>query len=140
MFMHYFALALVLAAGLGYHMVSRGVPDGGNRFIGVGMAYVVGFIICMICFLFTKQGSLAQEWQAISWHYFLIGIMVPGVEVGFIAMYHSGWQVSEAALTADVLVTSLLVLIGMLVFGEHLSLINLAGVLCCFAGVIMVAL
>ena len=98
---------------------------------------VVGFIICMICFLFTKQGSLAQEWQAISWHYFLIGIMVPGVEVGFIAMYHSGWQVSKAALTADVLVTSLLVLIGMLVFGEHLSLINLAGVLCCFAGVIM---
>lgn len=64
MFMHYFALALVLAAGLGYHMVSRGVPDGGNRFIGVGMAYVVGFIICMICFLFIKQGSLAQEWQA----------------------------------------------------------------------------
>ena len=125
MFMHYFALALVLAAGLGYHMVSRGVPDGGNRFIGVGMAYVVGFIICMICFLFTKQGSLAQEWQAISWHYFLIG------------MYHSGWQVSKAALTADVLVTSLLVLIGMLVFGEHLSLINLAGVLCCFAGVIL---
>lgn len=101
------------------------------------MAYVVGFIICMICFLFTKQGSLAQEWQAISWHYFLIGIMVPGVEVGFIAMYHSGWQVSKAALTADVLVTSLLVLIGMLVFGEHLSLINLAGVLCCFAGVIL---
>ena len=61
----------------------------------------------------------------------------PGGIVELIRLYHSGWQVSKAALTADVLVTSLLVLIGMLVFGEHLSLINLAGVLCCFAGVIM---
>ena len=137
MFMSVFSLLLVLFAGIGYHLVSRKIPETGNHFFGVGMAYIVGFFVYMILFLFTKESSLNTELGQISWHYLLLGIMVPGIEIGFIAMYHSGWKVSKAALTADVLVTSILVLAGVLLFSEQLSWINILGVLICFSGVIL---
>ena len=55
-------------------------------------------------------------------------------------MYHNGWQVSQGALVADILTSTLLAVVGVVLFHDRLAGINWVGILLCFAGVIMVAL
>ena len=114
---YYGSLAIVIAANLGYHLVSRSIPVGGNQFLGIAGAYLLASVLC-----------------------FLAGVFVPGLEAGFILMYHNGWQVSQGALVADILTSTLLAVVGVALFHDRLTGINWVGILLCFAGVIMVAL
>lgn len=137
MFMHFLSVLIVVFAGVGYHLVSRNIPEGGNQFLGVGMAYVMACIVCLGLFALTADGSLAEELSRISWHYLIIGVMVPGIEIGFVLMYQHGWPLSSGALTADVLADTCLLLIGLLVFHDSLSLVNWIGMAACIAGVVL---
>jgi uncharacterized membrane protein len=137
MWMHYLSLGLVVMSNTGYHLSSRSIPEGGNQFLGTCLAYLAALMISLIAFTVTKKHSFREEWKAISKRYALLGCFIPGLETGFILMYHNGWQVSQGALVAEVSTCALLVVIGIAVFKDRLSRINLLGVILCFAGVIM---
>jgi drug/metabolite transporter (DMT)-like permease len=138
MLMHYLSIGIVLLAGIGYHMTSRNIPQGGNNFLGTSIAYTMATLVCMFVFLLTKDGGIAWEMEQISWRYLLIGFMIPGVEIGFVTMYQHGWEISRGALTANVLVSGLLLIIGLVVFHDSLTWVNLLGIAVCFAGVILI--
>lgn len=137
MLMKIFSLCLVALSSIGYHLGSRSIPEGGNQFLGVALAYMVAFTICFIAFFITKKGSVRKEWKAVSHKYLLFGFFVPGLEAGFILMYHNGWQVSQGALVAEISTCALLVIIGITVFKDRLSKVNWLGIVLCLMGVIM---
>ncbi|MDD6870251.1 hypothetical protein [Allisonella histaminiformans] len=138
--LYYGSLAIVLAANLGYHLVSRSIPVGGNQFLGIAGAYLLASVLCFLAGVLTRKGPLLKEWKETPLHYLLFGLFVPGLEAGFILMYHNGWQVSQGALVADILTSTLLAVVGVALFHDRLAGINWVGILLCFAGVIMVAL
>lgn len=138
--LYYGSLGIVVAANLGYHLVSRSIPEGGNQFLGIAGAYLLASTICFLAGVFTRKGSLLKEWKETPLHYLLFGLFVPGLEAGFIMMYHNGWQVSQGALVADILTSTVLAATGVILFHDRLTAVNWAGILLCFAGVIMVAM
>lgn len=138
--LYYGSLAIVIAANLGYHLVSRSILVGGNQFLGIAGAYLLASVLCFLAGVLTRKGPLLKEWKETPLHYLLFGLFVPGLEAGFILMYHNGWQVSQGALVADILTSTLLAVVGVALFHDRLAGINWVGILLCFAGVIMVAL
>lgn len=113
---------------------------GGNQFLGIAGAYLLASVLCFLAGVLTRKGPLLKEWKETPLHYLLFGLFVPGLEAGFILMYHNGWQVSQGALVADILTSTLLAVVGVALFHDRLAGINWVGILLCFAGVIMVAL
>lgn len=136
---YYGSLLLVVVANVGYHLSSRSIPAQGNQFLGVGFAYIIAFLVCMICVILFKKPILKEDLKQTSKRYLFFGLFVPGLEAGFILMYHHGWQVSQGALVADILTSAILATIGILYFGDRLGIRSIVGIILCFIGVILAA-
>ena len=66
-----------------------------------------------------------------------LAIVVVGLEVGFLLAYRAGWNISLAAIVSNASLTLLLIPIGMLLFRERPTPVNLIGVAICVAGLAM---
>lgn len=66
------------------------------------------------------------------------GVYLVGLEVGFILVYRAGWDISVAVIVVNVGVAVLLFPLGLLLFHEKLSPVNLIGILISIAGLVMV--
>ena len=76
--LYYGSLAIVLAANLGYHLVSRSIPVGGNQFLGIAGAYLLASVLCFLAGVLTRKGPLLKEWKETPLHYLLFGLFVLG--------------------------------------------------------------
>jgi drug/metabolite transporter (DMT)-like permease len=69
----------------------------------------------------------------------LIGISIVGIEFGFASAFRAGEPINTTGAIVNVATALLLVPIGYLVFAEQMSLVKLAGLGLCCAGLILLA-
>jgi hypothetical protein len=55
-------------------------------------------------------------------------------------MYRVGWNISKGSLIANVSLAILLIIIGVLLYKEHIGLYQIIGIVCCMVGLIFVNL
>ena len=128
-------LFLVICANSFYHLISKSTPETLNPFWGLTATYSVALIFSATLFLFTKSDSISFEVSRIKWSNFLMGIAVLGVESGWIWMYRNGWEISRASVIANICVAIILLIIGVTVFKEEITVKRIAGFVICILGV-----
>lgn len=69
----------------------------------------------------------------------LLVLSVAGIELGVYAMYRTGWSISTASVSTQAIVAAILVVVGLLQFGEHLTPTRSAGLAMCVIGAGLVA-
>ena len=69
-----------------------------------------------------------------------LGVVLVGLELGFLLAYRANWNLSYAALVANIIVALVFIPIGLLVFKEKVTLTNILGVFVCVAGLVMINL
>ena len=67
----------------------------------------------------------------------MLALSLIGLEVGFLLAYRSGWNIGLAAVLVNVAASLILIPIALLVFRDRLSWVNIAGVLVCLIGLVM---
>jgi len=135
----YFApLFLVIAANSCYHLISKSVSSEANPFLGLAAAYGTAFLLSIVFFLLTKRGGFAAETAHLKPVNFVQGVVLLGVESGWLWMYGAGWQVSRASIIANICTSSVLFGVGTLGLKESTSVEQALGFLICLAGVCMV--
>jgi len=60
------------------------------------------------------------------------------LELGFLLAYRAGWKISLGPLVSNVAVAILLIPVGLLLFREKISLVNLIGIGVCLLGLVLV--
>lgn len=61
------------------------------------VTYIVGAVASFILYYCTnKDANILQEYRKLNWAPFLLGLVIVGLEVGFIYAYKAGWPVSAA--------------------------------------------
>ena len=73
-----------------------------------------------------------------NWTSYVLGLSIVGIEVGYVFLYRSGWKVSNGALTSSMCLSLALLVIGFLVYREHISIKQLAGILVCGLGLLLI--
>jgi drug/metabolite transporter (DMT)-like permease len=127
-------MALAVAGGLLYHLVQKVVPAGANPFTVLFHAYLAATLLSLAVVAWIDPKELRAAFARPSAVSVLLGVAVFGIEAGFLLAYRSGWPVGWAALVQSLLLTLVLLPIGYLVFREDVSLVRLAGVALCLAG------
>ena len=120
-------------------MVTAGLTSVGvDPAVTIMVTYVVAFCLTMILFFFipSKIGFLAEVRQ-LNWASYLLAFSIVGLEVGFLLVYRSGWNLGIAAVLVNVAASLLLVPIALFVFKQRLSLVNIIGILVCLGGLVM---
>lgn len=133
--MAWFSIFLVVAGNVIYHLGQRRVPPGANPIVATFAAYLVAIAVTAPCIpLLAADVPLRSAWRTLNWSTFLVGGGIVGIEIGFLLAYRAGWLLSNASLTANVLVAVLFVAIGAIFFREYLSPGRIAGVGLCLLG------
>lgn len=128
-------LGLVVLSNTVYQICSKAVPQNMSPFVSLFITYVVGAVASLVAFAISGRGSsLVDEFHKANWAPFVLGIVIVGLEVGFIYAYRAGWEVSVASVVQSSFLAVALLVVGFALYGESLSLTKLAGVAICMVG------
>lgn len=67
-----------------------------------------------------------------------MGLIIIGVEGGYMLMYKKGWEVSKGSLIANICIAVILVFMGTAFFHEKLNITKMIGMIICIIGIILV--
>ena len=128
-------LILVVASNSIYQICSKSIPADADPFLSVAVTYCVAMIASLIVFFVRgPELSLGGEAARLNWASALLGVVVIGLELGFLFLYRNGWEVSIAQFVVSALVALVLLVVGRFLYNEPITLSKVAGVVICMGG------
>jgi drug/metabolite transporter (DMT)-like permease len=132
-------LSLAIVATVAYHVVLKLTPTGANPFLSLMLTYgAVALLFAGALVLSPGDFAWREELRQLNWTAIALAFAIIGLDLGFILLYRTGFEVSLGALVTQTAAAMLLVGIGVLVFRERLSLANGVGIVLCLAGLWLV--
>lgn len=137
MFLFYFSIVLAIASSALYHFVAKSTPANVNFTVSLLVTYGVAFVATLFTFFFFPTQNVMAELKLLNWASFGLAAAVMGIEFGYLLMYRAGWNLGIAAVLVTVLASLILVPVAIFVFKDKISWINIAGILVCLLGLVM---
>lgn len=135
MFDYIWPIALVVLSNTFYQICAKEVPEKMDPFASLTVTYLVGAAVSFVLFgLLNRGGSIIAEYQKLNWAPFVLGLVLVGLETGFIYAYRAGWTVSTAAIVQSAFLGVVLIFVGMLLYKEVVTPTKVAGILICLVG------
>jgi len=85
-------------------------------------------------FVTTKGGNILEEFSHTNWATIVLGIVITGLEVGFIFAYKAGWKVNTLSVTTNAILAIVLIFVGLIGYHEPISWSKVLGVTICLVG------
>ena len=99
------------------------------------ITYLVGAAVAFIMFLILGDSrDILTELKKANWTSFVLGIVLVGLEVGFIYAYKAGWKVSAAQIVTSSILGVILIIVGYVGYKEAITWNKIVGVIVCLAG------
>lgn len=134
---YYIPFFVVILCNIFYHIISKNMTSGFNVYFGLSITYGVAFFISFITFLITSKYHNGIEFAKFNISNVILGLVVVGIEGGYIFMYRGGWELSKGSLSVNICIAIILIFIGALVFQEGISIKRVMGFGLCFIGIIL---
>ena len=137
----YWPLFLIIGSNVCYHLSSRCASRTASPFAALVAAYLVGAAGALALYFATERsgfGSLVSQARLLNWANLLLGLAIIGLEGGFLYLYRAGWSVSVGPVLSYTGLAVALLVVGALIFGEHVGWRQVFGVALCLAGIALV--
>ena len=132
-------IALVVLSNTLYQICAKSVPDGMNPLASLTVTYLIGAIVsCALYFLLNRNANLVREFRLLNWAPIVLGIVIVGLEVGFIYAFRAGWQISMAQIVSSVALALILIFVGYLLYHEAITWNKIAGIIVCLIGLVLI--
>lgn len=96
--------------------------------------HVATLFSALAFFVTTKGGNIIKEFSHTNWATIVLGIVITGLEVGFIFAYKAGWKVSTLATVSNALLAVILIFVGLIGYHEAINWNKVLGVAICLVG------
>lgn len=135
MFNYIWPLGLVVLSNVFYQICAKSVPEGMNPLASLTITYLVGAAASLLLYYaLNKDANILKEYSKVNWAPFVLGIVIVGLEVGFIYAYKVGWPVSTAQIVQAAVLAVILIIVGYLLYKESITWNKILGILVCLAG------
>lgn len=132
-------LVLIVASNIVYQICTKSVPDTMHPLASLTVTYGVGAVLsAVLYYVLCKNGNLLREYQQLNWAPFALGLVIIGLEVGYIYAYKAGWPVSTTATVQSAFLAVALVIVGLLLYKEHITWSKAVGVIICLVGLVFI--
>lgn len=133
--MFFLPLAIIVVSNVIYQICAKGIPQSMNVYASMTVTYAVAAVFSAVLFLATAKGaSFHAELARTNWAVVVLGVVITGLEVGFILAYKAGWSVSTLSVAANAFLAVALLLVGFFAYREPIHPAKIAGVLICLVG------
>lgn len=139
MILYYASIAIAIASNLFYYILQKSTPSNANPVLSLAITYFTAFLTCVLIFPFYPNNgqTIAESLKKLNWTSITLGVAIVGLEMGFLLAFRSGWNLSTAGIFANVVVAIILIPVGLMFFKETLRPINIAGIVLCITGLIL---
>lgn len=128
-------LGLVVLSNVFYQICAKSVPDKMNPLASLTITYAIGAAASLLLyFALNRGGNILQEYQKTNWAPFVLGLVIVGLEVGYIYAYKAGWPVSAAQIVQAAVLAVILIFVGYMLYKEAITWNKVLGILVCLAG------
>ena len=135
MFSYIWPIALVVLSNVIYQICAKSVPKGMDPMASLTITYTVAAVASgVLFFVLNKEPNLLREYGKTNWVPFLFGLVLVGLETGFIFAYKAGWPVSTASIVQSAFLAVVLLVVGTLLYHEALTWNKVVGVVICLVG------
>jgi len=131
-------LGLTIAANVVYHFSQKSVPRTANPLLVLLAAYVVSILATAVLLVTTSGVPSTASIRALHWSPITMGLAIVGVEMGFLLAYRNGLNVSVGAAVSNVAVALILLPLGVMLFREQLTVVNVVGIAFCLTGLVLI--
>ncbi len=137
--MQFVWLSLAIVCTVGYHVVLKVTPAGVNPLLSLMLTYALVTVV-LGGLLLAAPGAVEwrQEFRQLNWTSLGLALVIVGLDLGFLYLYRSGFEVSLGALVTQSSAALVLLVIGVAAFRERLTAANAAGLVLCLAGLWLV--
>ena len=84
------------------------------------------------------MSNLIKEYDKLNWAPVALGIVIVGLEAGWIFAYKAGWQVSTAFIVPSCFLAVTLLFVGYTLYHESLTWNKLVGAFICLIGLVFI--
>jgi len=138
MFLFYFSITLAIASSALYHFTAKSTPSNINFTVSLLVTYAVAFVVVLLTSIFFPiKNGIATELRQLNWASIGLAVAIVGIEYGFLLTYRAGWNLGIAAVLVNVIASLILLPVAIFMFKDKISWINIAGIIVCFVGLIM---
>lgn len=132
-------IALVVLSNTLYQICAKSVPEGMNPLASLTVTYLVGAAVsCALYFILNRNANLLREIRLTNWAPIVLGIVIVGLEVGFIYAFRAGWQISVAQIVSSAVLAVILIFVGYLLYHEAITWNKIVGIIVCLAGLVLI--
>ena len=128
-------LALVVISNILYNVCAKSVPEKLDPMASLTVTYSVGAAASYILYVALHGNwNVIREYTKLNWTPFVLGIVIVGLEAGYIYAFKAGWQVSTLAIVQASFLAAALLLVGYFAYSEALTANKIIGVVICLVG------
>ena len=133
-------LLIVVGANTVYNISTKSTPSNVNSFASLAVSYAIGMVFSVIMFYNTSYNkNIIAEVSKTNWTALVLGIAIVALEFGYICIYRAGWKISVATLIANISLACVLMIVGVLLYKETISLKQIMGIIISGVGLVLIA-
>ena len=139
--MFYLSIVLAITGSVLYNVFQKTIAPAVDPLVSLLITYSVALLLTIAALLaHPAKTGIADALRQANWSSFALGGAIVVLELGFLLAFRSGWNISLAALASQSATVLLLVPIGLVAFRERLTGMNVAGMIICLAGLVLMNL
>lgn len=132
-------IVVVVMANTFYNICAKQTPETLNPFFSLSITYGVAMIASILLFFVTSpERNIASELSKTNWTTYVFGLCLLALEFGYLNVYRVGWKVSIASLVANIALAIILLVIGVLLYKETITVRQLIGMAACGVGLFLI--
>jgi multidrug transporter EmrE-like cation transporter len=137
--MYYISIVITILANVIYNISQKSINESINPFISLIVTYAVAIIASILgLILIPSDTTISSSLKGLNWASYLVGTSAFGLELGFLYVYRSGWNVSIAPIVISVLSTIALIIISIFLYKTKINLTNSLGILLAIVSLILI--
>lgn len=138
-FNYIWTFLLIVLSNSAYQICAKENPEGMNPLATLTITYFVAAIVSAILYFVINKGqNLFHEYAKVNWAPFLLGLVIVGLETGFIYGYKAGWSVSILQIATSTAVAIIMIFVAIFFYKEAVSWNKIVGVLICLVGLFFI--
>ena len=136
-----YPILFIVAANTVYNICAKSTPNEINSFAALSITYAVAAVVSFGMFFATsKSKNIFAEFTKTNWAPFVLGIVIVGLELGYILAYRNGWKMNTVSVTANIALAVILILVSFVFYKETITIKQVAGMLLCAGGLVLISL
>ncbi len=134
-------IALVILSNVLYHICAKSAPEGVQPFASLTVTYLTAAAASgILYFALSPHASPFRELGRLNWASFVLGVVIVGLEGGWLYAYKAGWQVNTGFIVQSAFVSVMLLFVGYFLYHEALTWNRILGIVICLLVLVFINL